>query len=859
MKLTRLKIAGFKSFADAVDIRIEVGLTGIVGPNGCGKSNLVEALRWVMGEASHKNLRASTMDDVIFAGTNRRATRSHAEVMLTLDNTSRTAPVIFNDADILEVSRKIISGEGSHYRINGREVRARDVQLLFADAATGSRSSALVRQGQIAEIIAAKPQARRAILEDAAGIGGLYTRRREAEARLKAADENLLRIEDVLREIDSQLRRLDVQAKQAERYKQFSADIRAHEAQILTLTWIKVRDHVITLEQDLNTATLTLTQATVLQAQTAKDQAVIAYQLEPLRVQEHEKAEALQKIKTALSVLNVEEKRLYERTQEIAKRIQEVERDEQREHIAFRDAKTMVERISAELNNITRDIQHPDQPKDALQQAHHTALLELKHAEGALAVKQVHHAKRNAEHAAAIHALSHEKKRFEQLSKEQENNKKQRQTCISQADTLIQFEILKQQLSSAQEIVMSAQTALDEARAQLKKAQEQEQAARQPHFEAEKRAQRLETELRTLQKLFAPHSAQQWSKIIDQIKVKKGYEIALGAVFGDDLDASDDALAPIYWTQIPHFEQDCPLIEGVTPLSELTTHPLALERALKQVGVVTYSEGERLHKHLKVGQTLVSQAGDLWRWDGLIVKAEAPNQTAKRLAEKNRLSDLEVTLKEANIALLKQQSVFGNLQEAVKTSVNQETRAFEALRHAQKEVERTRNQLSNMEHQVADLALKQASLDEAIKRCDLALTETQERLEQLINAQKDSAQLPHSETELEHAYTLVLNARQISTKAHTDLHQYEREQTDKLRLCETLKGDLQAWQTRLNKAQNTLNDLGERSKTLQNDHSAIQDAPDTFMISRRRLLSDLEEAEAARNMPQLSSRSTFQL
>ena len=191
MKLTRLRIAGFKTFVEPTDFLIETGLTGVVGPNGCGKSNLVEALRWVMGENSHKNMRASGMDDVIFSGSGGRPARNTAEVMLTIDNGDRTAPAAFNDAEMLEISRQIEREEGSTYRINGKEVRARDVQILFADAATGARSPSLVRQGQISEIISAKPQSRRRILEDAAGIAGLHARRHEAELRLKAAEDNL--------------------------------------------------------------------------------------------------------------------------------------------------------------------------------------------------------------------------------------------------------------------------------------------------------------------------------------------------------------------------------------------------------------------------------------------------------------------------------------------------------------------------------------------------------------------------------------------------------------------------------------------------------------------------------------------
>src|SRR5579883_3384060 len=173
MKLKRLRLIGFKSFVEPADFMIEPGLTGVVGPNGCGKSNLVEALRWVMGAAG--------MDDVIFSGNSNRPARNTAEVAITIDNTSRTAPAHFNGEDTLEVSRRIEREEGSTYRVNGREVRARDVQMLFADASTGARSPALVHQGRIGEIIQAKPEQRRRVLEEAAGISGLHARRHEAE------------------------------------------------------------------------------------------------------------------------------------------------------------------------------------------------------------------------------------------------------------------------------------------------------------------------------------------------------------------------------------------------------------------------------------------------------------------------------------------------------------------------------------------------------------------------------------------------------------------------------------------------------------------------------------------------------
>ena len=230
MKFSRLRLVGFKSFVEPTDLPIEQGLTGIVGPNGCGKSNLLEALRWVMGENSAKSMRGGAMDDVIFAGTNSRPSRNTAEVSLVIDNTARAVPAAYNENEAVEITRRIEREMGSIYKINGRDVRARDVQLFFADISSGAHSPALVRQGQIGTLINAKPIARRAILEEAAGISGLHARRHEAELKLNAAQTNLSRVSDVIQEIEQQLANLKRQARQAARYRNLSGHIQRAEA-----------------------------------------------------------------------------------------------------------------------------------------------------------------------------------------------------------------------------------------------------------------------------------------------------------------------------------------------------------------------------------------------------------------------------------------------------------------------------------------------------------------------------------------------------------------------------------------------------------------------------------------------------
>ena len=342
MKLTRLRIAGFKTFVEPMDFLIETGLTGVVGPNGCGKSNLVEALRWVMGENSHKNMRASGMDDVIFSGSGGRPARNTAEVMLTIDNGERTAPAAFNDADMLEISRRIEREEGSTYRINGKEVRARDVQILFADAATGARSPSLVRQGQISEIISAKPQSRRRILEDAAGIAGLHARRHEAELRLKAAEDNLLRVEDVLRELETQVDSLKRQGRQASRYKSLSAEIRRLEALLFAIGFADAREQAASSERQAAEDLKAVADRTEEQTRAATAQAIASHGLPALRDAEVKAAAALQRLTHARNELESEERRSKERVTELERHIGDLNRDLAREAAQRADAQGSV-------------------------------------------------------------------------------------------------------------------------------------------------------------------------------------------------------------------------------------------------------------------------------------------------------------------------------------------------------------------------------------------------------------------------------------------------------------------------------------------------------------------------------------
>ncbi|HWU18282.1 MAG TPA: AAA family ATPase, partial [Devosia sp.] len=355
MKFSRLKLHGFKSFSDETVLVMEPGLTGIVGPNGCGKSNLVEAMRWVMGENSYKAMRASGMDDVIFSGSGNRPARNSAEVTLVLDNADRTAPAALNTADVLEVTRRIEREAGSVYRVNGKEVRARDVQLLFADASTGAHSPAMVRQGQIGELIAAKPTARRALLEEAAGISGLHSRRHEAELRLRAAEGNLERVDDIIAQIDTQLETLKRQARLANRYRSLSGDIRRAEATLFHIRWVAARFAEKETEAQQAVLIRELADATHLELQAQKALEAADAALQPLRDREAVTGAVLQRYTILNEQLAEEARRASSRRAELEDRIRQLAADGERERLLVEESEVTLAAYEEELVQLAEE------------------------------------------------------------------------------------------------------------------------------------------------------------------------------------------------------------------------------------------------------------------------------------------------------------------------------------------------------------------------------------------------------------------------------------------------------------------------------------------------------------------------
>jgi chromosome segregation protein len=843
MKLTRLRLIGFKSFVEPTDFLIEPGLTGVVGPNGCGKSNLVEALRWVMGETSHKSMRAAEMDDVIFAGNNNRPPRNTAEVAIQIDNEKHEAPTQFNEHDTLDVSRRIEREKGSMYRINGREVRARDVMTLFADASTGSRSPALVHQGRIGEIIQAKPEQRRRVLEEAAGISGLHARRHEAELRLKAAESNLLRVEDVVKQLAGQIDALKRQARQAIRYRNVSAEVRKVEATLFHLRWLGANAEVKDSEQAKDLSVRAVAEATIAQAEAGRGREEASAGVPPLREAEARAAAALQRLVIARDNLDAEETRARERLAELDRRLAQFEEDVARERTLVADAEAALAQLAQEEETLRNDVRASAERRsgvdaraaetDAVVGAAEKTFGELTGALADLTARRSHLTETAREQAGRIARIEGEIANIEA-------------GLAAVGESRADMPALAAAVESAQAAVGQAEQATLAAEAAHGAARKNLDAARLPLTDAERAASRLDTEAKTLMKLLAVETQSMWPPVIDKITVEKGYEIALGAALGDDLDAPVDQSHAMRWMGAEIDATDPALPEGAQALSQYVQAPPELARRLAQIGVVEAAHGGRLAALLKPGQRLVSRDGDLWRWDGFAADAHAPTGAARRLAQRSRLSDIDGELVAARTHVEDKRRAAEAAQSALTAAGAAEAAAREAWRSAQREADNARELHAMAEREMARNAARISALTEAKTRLTAGRDEAKAASDVAEGA---LAELPPSaelENKLSDIRAEIEGRRAELAEVRAEAQALAREAELADRRLNAIGTDRTAWSERRDRAVAQIATLDNRSAEARNERASLADAPAIFEEKRRVLIGEVQAAETTR-------------
>jgi len=848
MKFDKLRLLGFKSFVEPTEFLIENGLTGVVGPNGCGKSNLVEALRWVMGENSYKNMRASGMDDVIFSGSGNRPARNTAEVSLFLNNADRTAPAAFNDADELQVSRRIERESGSVYRINGKDVRAKDVQLLFADASTGARSPSMVGQGRIGELISAKPQARRALLEEAAGISGLHSRRHEAELRLRAAETNLERLDDVVGQLESQLDSLKRQARQANRYRNLSGEIRKSEALLFHLRWVAAKGSEAEAESVLSTFNLTMAEKAEIQVSCAKEEAVSGHKLPGLREEEAKAAAVLQRLQIAKGQLEEEVARLEFRRTELVNRKTQLQGDLEREEQILSDNQGTLERLDAEQAELESQSKRVGEVEAQSRAALEAATKKLGDSEAAFSELTVTLADANAKRDQLTKSLGDARSRMGRLDE-------QLQAVTADLSAVNEEIATHEGPSKWQEAATRLEADLETAEASLVSAEAGTQEAReleakgmQPLQRAEAELREIETEARTLRQVLNRGGQDLFPAVLERITIETGFEAALGAALGEDLDVSIDESAPVHWGEAGEGTDDPQMPQGAQPLSSVMQAPMELSRRLRQVGIVSQEDGPRIAKLLKPGQRLVSPEGDLWRWDGFVAGADAPTAAAQKLAQKNRLAELETQANEARMRVHTAQTDFDESKGKTAIAIEAEMVARETLRTTQSKLGEARSSLASSERAISQLSAKRSAQEEAAKRLQVDKQETQAQEIEINAALLAMIDMSASETQLEELRAQVADDRATLAEARAAFQSLSSEAEARGRRLEVIQVERKNWQNRISNAAKQIEILTRRQGETYEELARVIEAPDQFDGQRRDLLNQIEAAESKRKL-----------
>ncbi|WP_088190042.1 chromosome segregation protein SMC [Sphingobium sp. Z007] len=824
MQIKRLKLSGFKSFVDATELRIEPGLTGIVGPNGCGKSNLLEAIRWVMGESSAKSMRGGGMEDVIFAGTATRPQRDFAEVSLL---TIQEQGELFNAVDVgadgeLEVTRRIERGAGSAYRANGRDVRAKDVSLVFADAATGPHSPALVSQGRIAAVIAARPQERRAMLEEAAGIAGLHVRRKDAEQKLRAAEANLARLDEILLDMDARANALRRQARAAERYIRLSDQIRVAEGRTLFARWREANASAEAARAEAKQADAAVSAAQEGQlAAAAYAQAAIAL-LADRRAAAQSARDDANEAGHRLAALRTEREAVVRRLVDLAQQASRLEEDRAREGTLANDAADAIARLTAEIATLKARIAETDKLRPAFaariaaaEDAARTAELELARAMATQAAEQ-------AELRVAEAALAAARTRLDRAEREVTR-------LAAEAAALPDATPLEAQRATALDDQDRAKADRDAAEGSIQAADTDRQSAAEARAASEAALSSARAALAALDseaaalKRAVDSGASNRSRALDQLKAAPGYERALAAALGDDLEAPVGSDGKRRWAGADTLPGDPVLPAGATALAAHVTAPAALARRLAQIAVAGQDAGQPL----AVGQRLVTHDGQLRRWDGYVA-LEGGAAAAERLIRLNRLDAIAA----ARPALHTDVESAAAAQDVAKT---REQAAAQALAQG-------RTNLSQADQRLR-AALRAA--DEATTALERLAGRREGIEERLDEAQRDraAAQVEHEKAQEARAAVpdgaetraLVAALSQASDKARGAVSQLQADQaladralsSDRERQA-AADAEIRGWRARAGEAAKRIAAMVARAEEIGTERSAIEAQPDSL-------------------------------
>jgi chromosome segregation protein len=853
IQFNKLRLSGFKSFVDKTELEIGPGLNGIVGPNGCGKSNLVEALRWVMGESSAKRMRGDGMEDVIFAGTNNRSSRYFAEVSLLLDNSKRAAPAAYNSSDEIEVIRRIEIDKGSDYKINGKNARARDVQMLFADTVTGANSPSLVSQGHVTRMISAKPQDRRLILEESAGIAGLYARRHEAELRLRAADTNLIRLEDILGSMESRLSSLKRQSRLAIKYKNLSASIRELEIQIAYLEWLSLKDKQTALKTEFAQSESLVAENMAIVTQLTKAQNGQIGDLPPLRKKEAEAAASLQKQKIDFQNLEDEIERYLNDLQETKTQLHQLSIDHQHEAQTLEDTASQLEKVEGEYKEILSEQERDEVLSSQKSKLKETTNKELLVVEERYSALKENAAANMARKESLEKQIQRHESRISSLKERLSRAQDERKNCTLEDNINDNIAAIEKQCAEKENELIELKIQQEENALSIDQADQKREKVRNSLNTAENNYAKICAELSALEEFLDKDDGDSFSSVLDQITTDAGFEKALSRALGDSLMAALDKDAPAYWAGSNGKESELPALpKGVSSMLSHVKAPKELDLALASIGYVdTTEQGASLANKLKSGQSLVSADGAYWRWDGFIIQEVATDRHSVYLEQKNKKASLEINKQQSSAELNKVRDEFEEtcflydsariIYDEVTSTIKSYDGTLSGLRpKLQKLKDKTQRVKADQERYAEQIT----SLEEDINATQDVLENDQNALKALIEVQEDG----------DNNDALIAQVKEKLDAAKEDYQHAVRDLDLFTQGCNTRRARIQAiaderlsLKNRNIRAGTRLKELSERQNTSSQKLQALNDNPIIKDNIRADMLDKISVLEKQRN------------
>ena len=813
MQFNSIKIIGFKSFLEPTEINLSNGLTGIVGPNGCGKSNVVEAIRWVMGENSAKQMRGNEMNNVIFSGTDDRPSRNFAEVILKIDNSERKAPYPFKNVLDIEISRKLERDKGSVYRVNNKITRARDVQLIFADTGTGSRSSGMVSQGKISEIIETKPETRRTILEEAANITGLHNRKHEAELKLNSASENLERLSDIEITIEEQIKELKKQARHAARYRSVGERIRKAEILLFYHHFKILEEEEKQSEEQLKENNKILNEFNLKVARLENHKLKVSEVIPNLKEIDFDKSNQVQNLKIAQIKTEQEINSINDVKSSILNQIEQLNEVIKSEKDSIVDTDKTISSLNKEIElnkkngfDYSSKIENAHLETNKLRKISETSSKQLSEINSKILMI-------NSNKNQTKDEIEINKNRISKINNQLENLKIREDELILEKNLKLKNKV-SQKIEAYQNDYKKNKISHNELHSSLNDMNNNK-------INIENEISNLKTEISTINNFLSDDEQNSLEKKID---LTQNLETPIAAVLNESLSApitkKNDLEKDHFWRNDIDFKSkhfSSPL--NSIPVAKKIKNSNTLSFALQGVGIVkNKEEAYRLQKDLLFGQVLTTEKGGIWRWDGYVQNTHAKNSFVKRLSFRKNLEKLNIKLKqnknsflELNKKINSQNSKIENLDNLINKQLKEIELNNEIFNRCEIDLSIVKSRLKSNKILLIELEKSKKEINSKLKSLELHSDD----FNNLPSLQAEELKLRNSyETTKNEFEEALSNEKYLNSQ-----EEYRKKNMDQMLL------QIKDWEERKKNSLTRLQSTNEKLSSLNNQLNAVDKQP----------------------------------